>query len=108
MVPGISSNKLQGFKRFNHEKIKAEVYKNECPSVGPKVNEGTVKWLGLVLMMEDWDDHRKDVRHGRVAMRHGHRKGLDVPKRGKAAIRAEIQGAATHTLHLGRRVMGFL
>jgi len=49
-------------------------------------------------MMEDWDDHRKDVRHGRVAMRHGHRKGLDVPKRGKAAIRAEIQGQGPEVL----------
>lgn len=40
----------------------------------------------------------KDFRTARVPMRYGHRKRLDVPKRGKAAIWAEIQGQGKEVL----------
>ena len=51
------------------------------------------------LQRRMWDgqmdgyDPVKDFRTARVPMRHGHRKRLDVPKRGKAALWAEIQGS---------------
>eukprot|EP00438_Fugacium_kawagutii_P020544 Skav202308 [mRNA] locus=scaffold60:110190:121641:+ [translate_table: standard] len=43
-------------------------------------------------------DPMRDFRADRVPMRHGHRKRLDLPKRGKAAIKAEIQGQGTEVL----------
>ena len=43
--------------------------------------------------MDGCDPDTKDLRTARVPMRHGHRKRLDVPKRGKAALWAEIQGS---------------
>lgn len=46
----------------------------------------------------DGCDPVKDFRTARVPMRHGHRKRLDVPKRGKAALWAEIQGQGTEVL----------
>lgn len=52
-------------------------------------------WDGLEM---DGCDPVKDFRTARVPMRHGHRKRLDVPKRGKAALWAEIQGQGTEVL----------
>ena len=40
----------------------------------------------------DPDGDLKDFRTARVAMRHGHRQRTGMPKRGKAAMWAEIQG----------------